>query len=152
MAKLMRDIATESVRGEGEGAAEGAPATEEERQREAAFRKAWEEMLVEGMNGALGQDDHMKMRDPSAEGPPDLNAADPFQSSIKKAMEKLKVAEEAKVCLHTIADYFLHSSYGRMKLISLTTMMILTRSPNSSRTSARAARSQKKSYKASSSR
>ncbi|KIP02759.1 hypothetical protein PHLGIDRAFT_32078 [Phlebiopsis gigantea 11061_1 CR5-6] len=92
----MRDIAAESVRGEREGGAEGAPATQDEREREAAFRKAWEEMLVEGMNGALEKDDHLNMSFSSTEGSGKGDKADPFQSSIKKAMDKLKVAEEAK--------------------------------------------------------
>ena len=58
MAALMREIAAEAAK-PGDDVPSGAEAgTEEEvRLREAAFRKAWEEMLVEGMNGALDVDD-----------------------------------------------------------------------------------------------
>ena len=53
MANLMREIAAES---EAEGLEKGKasePTSEAEREREEAFRRAWEAMLVESMNGQV---------------------------------------------------------------------------------------------------
>jgi peroxin-19 len=99
MAALMREIAAESAK-PADGAAAGAStaSTEEERQREAAFRKAWEDMIVEGMNGALDVDDFGgkgKGKAPAKPGetPKADVDEDKFQSTIRKAMDKLTIAE-----------------------------------------------------------
>ena len=94
MASLMREIAAESGSGLPETAEDGEQ-TEEEKEREKAFRKAWEDMLVDGMNGALDmkdlglEGDGVESKDKGAEVPEDA-----FQSSIRKAMEKMKESEE----------------------------------------------------------
>ncbi|KAJ3482703.1 hypothetical protein NLI96_g6799 [Meripilus lineatus] len=94
MASLMREIAAESGSGLPETAEDGEQ-TDEEKEREKAFRKAWEDMLVEGMNGALDmkdlglEGDGVESKDKGVEVPEDA-----FQSSIRKAMEKMKESEE----------------------------------------------------------
>lgn len=101
MAALMREIAAES----GEKPEENltgtdAPSTEEQLQREAGFRKAWEDMLVEGMNGALDTSDFgVNKKGKAAVKPGELDGAkaeipdDSFQASIRKAMDKLKQSD-----------------------------------------------------------
>ena len=91
MAALMRDIAAETVKEEREGA-ESTLTSEEEQRREAEFKKAWEQMLVNGMNGMSG------MKDPHDGSQSEEGAADDrFQSAIQDTMKKLKIAEDAEV-------------------------------------------------------
>lgn len=112
MAALMREIAAESGDKPEENltGAGGAKdkSSQEELEREAQFRKAWEDMLVEGMNGALDTEDFAglggaggKGKGPAVPGQekkaevPD----DSFQASIRKAMEKLKESDATlQVC------------------------------------------------------
>lgn len=94
MAALMREIAAESTQ-----PSESANLSDEEKRREAAFRKAWEEMIVEGMNGALDSDDFDKSAKGKAPATPgSANKAqvgdDAFQSNLRAAMDKLKISED----------------------------------------------------------
>lgn len=92
MAALMREIAAEGAEGAG---ADGAAPTEEDKRREAAFRKVWEDMLVEGLNGEMDPEElakGAKAKAPAASGAAEGDK-DKFQSSILKAMEQLKVSE-----------------------------------------------------------
>lgn len=98
MAALMREIAAES----GKEGGEGAESTDEEKRREAAFRKAWEEMIVEGMNGALDVEDFDKTAKGKAPAKPGEGKTqvedDAFQNKLRSAMDQLKVSEDtAKV-------------------------------------------------------
>ena len=101
MAALMREIAAEA----GEKPEEKLPkASQEDLEREAKFRKAWEDMLVEGMNGALdGEDVGGKGKTAAAKSGEEQKADVPddgFQASIRKAMEKLKESDSSlQVCL-----------------------------------------------------
>ncbi|TCD64967.1 Peroxisome chaperone and import receptor [Steccherinum ochraceum] len=104
MAELMREIAAESGPG-----AEGGDGSEEDKEGEAKFRKAWEEMLVGELNGMPGVDDLLAggpsggtgAKGKAKEGAKTQGAAksaadagsDNFQDSIRKAMEKLKESE-----------------------------------------------------------
>ncbi|CAL1710393.1 unnamed protein product [Somion occarium] len=108
MAALMREIAAESdVGGGGVGDADGksGPQTDQEK----AFREAWEKMLIDGMNGEVDFDGLEKTTEAKgklketgkANGKAEGSAAngntetkeDAFQSSIRKAMDKLKESE-----------------------------------------------------------
>jgi len=103
MAALMREIAAES----GEKPEENltgtdTPSKQEQLEREASFRKAWEDMLVESMNGAMdtvdfGQNEKGKVAAQPGEldGPKADVPDDDFQASIRKAMEKLKESDSA---------------------------------------------------------
>lgn len=103
MAALMREIAAEA----GEKPEENltgtdAPPTQEQLEKEAAFRKVWEEMLVEGMNGALDTNDFgVNKKGKAAAKPGELDGPkvevndDSFQASIRKAMDKLKESDTA---------------------------------------------------------
>ena len=97
MAALMREIATESVPQNGEGG-EGAESSEEDKRREAAFRKAWEDMIVEGMNGALDVEDFDKNAKGKAPAKPGEGKTqveeDAFQTTLRSAIDKLKVSED----------------------------------------------------------
>ncbi|PSR73525.1 hypothetical protein PHLCEN_2v10637 [Hermanssonia centrifuga] len=92
MASLMREIAAESGTTPDKGNEKGAPQSEEDLKREEEFRKAWEAMLVEGLNGQMEADAHGG----ASEGKRKEGEAvkeDEFQASIRKAMEKLKESE-----------------------------------------------------------
>lgn len=101
MASLMREIAAEAGSGPDDGEAKDGPQTEEDRKREEAFRRAWEEMIVEGLNGEAapgGKGKEKEKADASAGAGAGAAADvkdDKFQSSIKKAMEKLKESESS---------------------------------------------------------
>lgn len=96
MASLMREIAAEA--GAGASTSDGNQ-TDEEKAKEKVFRKAWEDMLVDGMNGALDIDELGKGGAGKEEKGGSEIKDDNFQSSIRKAMEKLKESEESiKVC------------------------------------------------------
>lgn len=105
MAALMREIAVESGdKPEENLTGTDAPSTQEQLEREAEFRKAWEEMLVEGMNGALDTSDFgVNKKGKAAAKPGELDGPkadvndDGFQASIRKAMDKLK---ESDATLH----------------------------------------------------
>ncbi|KAF8960796.1 Pex19 protein, partial [Flammula alnicola] len=99
MESLMREIAGEAA-GSAQGDASGGEVTEEERAR--AFKAAWEAMLVEGMDGNLGDGGLEALgetltKDPSAKGKEaDAGAGagtGGFQDKIKQAMDKLKESE-----------------------------------------------------------
>ncbi|KAI0077164.1 Pex19-domain-containing protein [Panus rudis PR-1116 ss-1] len=114
MAALMREVAAESDLGGGSSGKEGAAAGEgggegegRDLQQARTFREAWEKMLVEGMNGAIGIDGHEEFGG-SAKGKERAGAGggvgkddvksgeeDAFQASIRKAMEKLKESESS---------------------------------------------------------
>ncbi len=116
MAALMREIAA----GSGDKPEEnltGAGGTkdkssQEELEREAQFRKAWEDMLVEGMNGALDTEDFAGMGGVGGKGKgpavPGVEKKaevpdDSFQASIRKAMEKLKESDATlQVCCYNL--------------------------------------------------
>ncbi|KAG5652146.1 hypothetical protein H0H81_006130 [Sphagnurus paluster] len=95
MESLMREISGGSL--PGEAAAEGeAPVDDEEAVR--AFKAAWEAMLVEGMDGMVGNDIAGLQEFLAKEGAPATSAgAEPpkneFQNKIKQAMDKLKESE-----------------------------------------------------------
>ncbi|VDB92416.1 unnamed protein product [Peniophora sp. CBMAI 1063] len=82
MEAALRELGGES--GEA-GPSSTAPASDKDKEQEEAFRKAWEKLLVDGMNG-----------EGEGEGaPPAANAAeDPFQKNIREAMERLKQSDE----------------------------------------------------------
>ncbi|GJE99453.1 Pex19 domain-containing protein [Phanerochaete sordida] len=95
MAALMREIAVEN----GQAGAAGGELSDEDKQREASFRKAWEDMIVEGMNGALDTEDFDKsVRGKASAKPGEASKAqvgdDAFQSNLRSAMDKLKVSED----------------------------------------------------------
>jgi peroxin-19 len=99
MAALMREIAADA----GDKPEENLTGTEhppskETLEKEAQFRKAWEDMLVEGMNGALDIEDFGGVGKGKGPAKPGEAAKadvpeDSFQASIKKAMEKLKESD-----------------------------------------------------------
>ncbi|EKM52991.1 uncharacterized protein PHACADRAFT_259162 [Phanerochaete carnosa HHB-10118-sp] len=98
MAVLMREIAAESAQQSGEGGV-SADASDEDKRREATFRKAWEDMIVEGMNGALDVEDfdkNAKGKAPAKPGEANKTQVedDAFQSSLRSAMDNLKVSED----------------------------------------------------------
>lgn len=99
MAALMREIAAETAKQDGEDA-DGVPNTEEEKKREAELRKAWEQMLTHGVDGALEVQNEMDVRTSYSETGKEDASGVPFQSSIHDAMKKLKIADDAEVCLH----------------------------------------------------
>ena len=94
--------------GEASGSAASVDPAEEQR-REEAFRKAWEAMLIEGMDGAVpGLDDIAGVTAKSGLGASTGAAAetgkdkeksmgpaeDDFQKNIRAAMQKLKESEQ----------------------------------------------------------
>lgn len=86
MEAALRDLGGDS--GEA-GSSTAAPASEKDKEQEEAFKKAWEKLLVDGMNG-------------EGEGaPPAANTPeDPFQKNIREAMERLKQSDETlQVCV-----------------------------------------------------
>ncbi len=92
MASLMREIAAESGTTSDKGNEKDAPQSEEDLKREEEFRKAWEAMLVEGLNGQMEADAYGGASEgKSKEG--EAVKEDEFQASIRKAMEKLKESE-----------------------------------------------------------
>ena len=90
MASLMREIAGEPEPAEASAKKAGpdAPLTEEERKREEAFRKAWEEMMVESMDGKP-EKEAGKEKGKGKEG-----VEEGFQDSIKRAMERMRESED----------------------------------------------------------
>ncbi|KAI0691483.1 Pex19 protein [Cytidiella melzeri] len=101
MAALMREIAAEAGdKPEENITGTKTPASKDELEREANFRKAWENMLVDGMNGALDIDDFGvtgKGKAPAkpGEGSKAEVPEDSFQASIRKAMDKLKESDSS---------------------------------------------------------
>ncbi|KAH9940274.1 Pex19 protein [Amylocystis lapponica] len=94
MESLMREISG----GEGAGKAEAETAgTAEEKERERAFKAAWEAMLREDTDSAASkgkEKDKEQVKDgASKDGAP--GKKDTFQASIKKAMEKLKESDSS---------------------------------------------------------
>ena len=75
------------------------------REQEEVFKKAWEAMLVEEMDGLVG-DEFKPGSSSSSSAPPNLpkdgkKGKQDFQAGIKAAMEKLKSSESGfKVCAH----------------------------------------------------
>ncbi|KAF8964821.1 Pex19 protein family-domain-containing protein [Flammula alnicola] len=94
MESLMREIADEAA-GSAQGDAAEGEVTEDERAR--AFKAAWEAMLVEGMDGNLGDGglEALGETEPSAKAKEaDAGAGTGgFQDKIKQAMDKLKESE-----------------------------------------------------------
>ncbi|KZV62246.1 Pex19 protein [Peniophora sp. CONT] len=87
MEAALRDLGGES--GEA-GSSTAAPASEKDKEQEEAFKKAWEKLLVDGMNGE-GEGEGAQ---PAANAP-----EDPFQKNIREAMERLKQSDETlQVC------------------------------------------------------
>jgi peroxin-19 len=101
MESLMREIA-EDANGP-DAASGGEDVSEEERAR--AFKAAWEAMLVEGMDGNLGEGGleglaQASSKDPAAKGKEGAAGAGGFQDKIKQAMDKMKESEsKMQVCL-----------------------------------------------------
>jgi len=99
MAELMRNIAAESTPGGDDEPSSTHADLDKEREQESVLRKAWEDMLVEGMNGAVGPEELATGASSSSKGKgkgsSDINAEleDNFQESIRKAMEKLKESD-----------------------------------------------------------
>ncbi|OBZ78334.1 Peroxisome biogenesis protein 19-1 [Grifola frondosa] len=97
MESLMREISNESgIPAEGTGEAED---PEQEMERQKAFKAAWEAMLIESMNGTLSADDlagapktDREAKNVDANTSPS-GGGGTFQSSIQKAMEKLKESD-----------------------------------------------------------
>ncbi|PPQ79460.1 hypothetical protein CVT25_002622 [Psilocybe cyanescens] len=98
MESLMREITGEVAKVDEDAA--GSDATEDERAR--AFKAAWEAMLVEGMDGnigdtaSLGGEPFVKQESSSSSKATDAGAVPPgggFQDKIKQAMDKLKESE-----------------------------------------------------------
>ncbi|EPQ51527.1 Pex19 protein, partial [Gloeophyllum trabeum ATCC 11539] len=91
METLMREM---SLSGEGSGS--GMTLSEEDKEKAKAFAAAWEAMLVEGMDEAIGkrkdeEEDPGERKDKATEKEVD----DAFQRSIRQAMEKLESSESA---------------------------------------------------------
>ena len=88
MASLMREIAGESSSAAPDAKADGkkadVPSTDEEPTRDEAFRKAWEAMMIEGMEG----------KPETGKGPSAGGVEDGFQDSIKRAMERMRESEQ----------------------------------------------------------
>lgn len=100
MESLMREIAGEA---DGSTAASGGDdVSEEERAR--AFKAAWEAMLVEGMDGNLGEGGFEGLAQASSKGAAPKSkegaaGAGGFQDKIKQAMDKMKESEsKMQVC------------------------------------------------------
>ncbi|KAF9481747.1 Pex19-domain-containing protein [Pholiota conissans] len=89
MENLMREIAGEA----GVPDAGSEEVTEEERAR--AFKAAWEAMLVEGMDGNLGEGGLDGLAQPSgaAKSKEGTTGTGGFQDKIKQAMDKMKESE-----------------------------------------------------------
>lgn len=90
----MREIAGEV--GVPESGASGDDLAEAERSR--AFKAAWEAMLVEGMDGNIGEDGIAGLGAEAFEkdAAPTKDGAGGFQDKIKQAMNKMK-ENEAKI-------------------------------------------------------
>ncbi|KAI0339238.1 Pex19-domain-containing protein [Trametopsis cervina] len=101
MAALMRELAVDvGDKPEDNLTGKDASLEQAELEREAAFRKAWEDMLVEDMNGALNTEDFGATGKGKTPAKPGETAKtdvreDAFQASIKKAMDKLKQSDSA---------------------------------------------------------
>ncbi|EMD32382.1 hypothetical protein CERSUDRAFT_118745 [Gelatoporia subvermispora B] len=106
MESLMREIAAESGvdLDDGPGAAGNgerrALSEEEQKEQERRFAAAWEAMLVEGMNGRMDPDGISGSDAASAKGKETPGQAgkapgaeQPFQETIRKAMDKLKESD-----------------------------------------------------------
>jgi len=99
LAELMRNVAAEPMPQSDEPSKDGGGDPAKEQERELAFRKAWEDMLVKGMDESFDPQDVAGTSSSSAKGKEkgrtDVNAdlEDGFQASIKKAMEKLKESD-----------------------------------------------------------
>ncbi|PCH37145.1 Pex19-domain-containing protein [Wolfiporia cocos MD-104 SS10] len=104
MEALMREIAGEAGLGPDgvKSTSEGGAQTEEDIEREKAFKAAWEKMLIDGMNDALDPDDlagDLADKGKTKDGIPreqrDIRAPgeDAFQASIRRTVEKLKESE-----------------------------------------------------------
>ncbi|KJA18282.1 hypothetical protein HYPSUDRAFT_45460 [Hypholoma sublateritium FD-334 SS-4] len=94
MESLMREIAGEA--GVPEASASGNDTSESERSR--AFKAAWEAMLVEGMDGNIGEDGIAGLGGEAFEkgAVPAKDGTGGFQDKIKQAMNKMK-ENEAKI-------------------------------------------------------
>ncbi|OSX62316.1 hypothetical protein POSPLADRAFT_1181435 [Postia placenta MAD-698-R-SB12] len=106
MESLMREIMGEAgldpKAGASSSTGDGEP-SEEEIKREEAFRAAWEKMLVEGMNGALdveelsggtsGKEKERGTESTSGAATSSVDPQDNFQTTIKKALDKLKESD-----------------------------------------------------------
>ena len=101
MASLMREIAQES--GDGKDA-DGKEMSEEEKKQDEVFKKAWEAMLAENLNGQ----DKGTGKGKAKEGQPSAGEAEGeegFQDSIKRAMERMKESEAGlHVCFCHLVD------------------------------------------------
>ena len=80
MEATLRELGGESAEA---GPSSTAPASEKDKEQEEAFRKAWEKLLVDGMNG------EGEAASSTASAP-----EDPFQKNIREAMERLKQSDE----------------------------------------------------------
>lgn len=108
MENLVREIAGEPGSQEpGASGAVGDGAKDDEEERARAFKAAWEAMLVEGMDGNLGEDglpidpSSQKAAGSSTSGSGAAGAGTSFQDKIKQTMDKLKESESKfQVCYH----------------------------------------------------
>ena len=82
----MREIA-----GEAAGSSSDKDVTEEERNR--AFKAAWEAMLVDGMDGNLGDGGLEGIGEALGKSEKKAEVPGGFQDKIKQAMDKLKESE-----------------------------------------------------------
>ncbi|TFK47301.1 Pex19 protein [Heliocybe sulcata] len=91
METLMREM---SLGGEGSGSA---ALSEEDREKAKALAAAWEAMLVEGMDEAVGtrKDEDAEGTKGEKEKAMEQEVEDSFQKSIRQAMEKLESSESA---------------------------------------------------------
>ena len=103
MESLMREIA-----GEAAGSSGDKDVTEEERNR--AFKAAWEAMLVDGMDGNLGDGGLEGIGEALGKSEKKKEAPGGFQDKIKQAMDKLKESEsKAQVHLLPVLCFLLTS-------------------------------------------
>jgi len=105
MEAVLRELGPELAKepeektGMGEGGREDEQGKEEGSQKDEAFRRAWEAMLAEGMDGAMGgrmdgtagPSTSEKKKDTGAKGVGD----DEFQKNIRRAMDRLKESDSS---------------------------------------------------------
>jgi len=103
MEAVLRELGPELAKeheektGVGEGGRGGEQGKEEGSQQDEAFRRAWETVLAEGMDGRMGglmdgtagPSTSEKKKDTGAKGVED----DEFQKNIKRAMDRLKESD-----------------------------------------------------------
>ena len=108
----MREIA-----GEAAGSSSDKDVTEEERNR--AFKAAWEAMLVDGMDGNLGDGGLEGIGEAPGKSERKEGGPGGFQDKIKQAMDKLKESESKAQVRLLVALGFLWNSHKHQSRVRL---------------------------------